>query len=268
MNRTTKDEARGAGFTLIEVLVSIAITGLVGAALVNVLQDQRMFYEENSRRVSAQKSLRGTADRMSSELRMVHRGAVQTAAADRLVVDQGVAQGVVCATSAGGSPEVFLNLYRRPGGAAPQSVQYLEPRFQGSWLSAPSWSDFTQQSHAECPGPPPANQLYVVGSWSGGSLPARGSMVRGTQPLTYEFTVRNGQVVLLRNGRHLAGPFEQSSPYFEYFRRDGTQLSAPVTGATRDEIAAVRIEAVALGHDPNARYEGQRSIDLRVPFRN
>ena len=257
----------GSGFTLIEMLVSIVIMGLVGAALVGVLREQRTFYEENSRLVTAQRSLRGAADWMSTELRMVHRGGVQTAETDRLIVEHAVARGVVCDTSATGSPEVYLNFYQRPTGGTPQSMRYLEPRYQGSWLPAAAWGDLSQQSHTACAGTPPSNQLYVTDSWPD-SLPSMGSMVRGTRPLTYEFRTQGSELMLLRNGRVLAGPFEQSSPYFEYYRKDGSQLSAPVTGATRDEIASVQIDATATGHEQNARYQGERIISLRVPFRN
>lgn len=259
-----------AGFSLVEMLIGIVITGIVGASIVSVLIDQNVFYQENSRLVSAQKSLRGAADRMSTELRMVHRGDVLTAEADRLVTRYGVANGVVCHVSGGSA---YLYLHRLPNAQQqPQDVRYLEPRFQGSWQSGLSWSDLSQDGSETCaghgaPSGQPAGHYREVSSWPGGS-PEVGTVLYATVDLTYRFGTQGDRFVLFRDGRRLVGPFEESPPYFRYFREDGGELSSPVTGGSLGQIAYVRIEATAIGHDPNARYEGDRTIDLRVPFRN
>lgn len=257
-----------AGFSLVEMLIGIVITGIVGAAVVGVLLEQNAFYEENSRRVTAQKSLRAAADRMSTELRMVHRGDVQTAEADRIVVRFGVANGIVCHTTGG---TAYLYFHRVPD-SAPSTVRYLEPRFQGSWQTGLSWGDFSQDGSQTCashgsPSGKSAPHYRAVSSWPG-STPDVGTIVYGTVTLTYEFDTRNGDLVLLRDGTQLARPFEQSPPYFRYFRENGSELSSPVTGSSLDQIASVQIEATAQGHDPNARFEGDRTISLSVPFRN
>lgn len=253
---TPSGEAGASGFTLVEMLISIVITGVVGAAVVGVLMEQDMFYQENSRLVMAQKSLRSATDRMSTELRMVRRGDVQAAEPDRVAVTYNVAHGVVCHESGGTS---YLYFHELPE-STPAGTRYLEPRFDGSWQTGLSWP--SQDGGQECashgaPAGRPADHYREVGT----SLDV-GTMVTGTTTLTYEFEMQNGQIALLRNGRYLTGPFEQDAPYFRYLDSDGN------TTGDLDEIAYLEVRATALGHDPNARHDGSRSISLRIPFRN
>lgn len=251
-----REEPGASGFTLVEMLITVVITGIVGASVVGVLMEQDMFYQENSRLVMAQKSLRSATDQMSTELRMVRRGDVQTAESDRLVVTLNIAHGVVCHESSGTSYLYFHNLPE----STPPGARYLEPRFDGTWQGLSSWP--VQDGSRECAnhGAPPAkeNDRYRKVSTS---LPV-GTMVTGTTAVSYEFAPRNGEIALLRDGRYLTGPFEQDDPYFRYLDSDGN------TTANLDAITYVEVRATALGHDPNARHEGSRSINLRIPFRN
>lgn len=260
--------AGGSGFTLVEMLIGIVVTGIVGAALMGVLRNQQVFYQENSRRVMAQKSLRQVADRMASELRMVRKGDVVTAESDRLVARHGEAHGTVCDTASG---TVYLYFHRMPD-ISPETMRYLEPRYQGTWQSAPSWSDFKLDGTELCAvngSPPgkPEDRYRKVGSWST-PLPGVGTQVYGTSRLNYEFVQSNGEVVLERNGGHWTGPFAASDVYFRYFQEDGSELSAPVTGSSLDDIAWVRVDATAQGYDPSPARDADQRISLRVPFRN
>lgn len=252
---STVDRER-SGFSMVEMLIAVVITGVVGAALLGVLMEQNAFYEENSRRVMAQKSLRGAVDRMSRELRMVRRGDVQAAEADQLVVTFSVAHGVVCHESGGTS---YLYFHDLPA-SSPEGTRYLEPRFNGPWQTGLSWpgQDGAQTCTAHgAPAGAAADRYRSVGT----SLPV-GTIVNGTETLTYEFASQNGGLALLRNGDRLAGPFEADPPFFRYLDEDGNS-----TG-NLDEIASVQMRATAQGHDPNPRYEGDRTIELRIPFRN
>lgn len=256
-----------AGFSLVEMLVGVVITGLVGAAITGLFIEQTGFYGENSRRVMANKSLRATADRMSTELRMVRQGDVRTAEADRLEVRHGVMSGVVCHTVAS---TAYLYVHRLSGETDPALVRYLEPRFQGSWNTGLVWSSIGEDNSHTCAdhGAPAGKSDERYREVDATPTPEAGSLVYGTIPLRYEFVSQDGRVALRRNFREVAAPFEASPPYFRYYREDGTELSAPVTGANRDDIAYVRVDATAQGHDPNQRYQGDRMISLRIPFRN
>ena len=272
-DRRRPDGAAGArryaapGFTLVEILIGIAISGVVGAALIGVLQDQKIFYEENSRIVTAQQSIRAAADRLSRELRMVRKGAVETAQADRLVVRYPVALGAVCSASPG-QASVFM--HRIPAaGTSPNTVRYLDPRYNGNWQTGSGWSftsgSTTAESDCEGVGAPKdtaSDHYQRIKGLSSSLTLDRGTMIRGTVPVEYEFADRGGEIVLLREGRRLAGPFQESQRYFRYSEQDGT------TASNTDDIAYVRVDAVALGHEPSARYDGARRIDIRVPFRN
>lgn len=262
--RRSERRSEQGGFSLVEMLISIVLTGVLGAAIVGVLMDQSAFYQTNSRMVTANKSLRGTADRMSTELRMVRQGDVVAAEPDSLTVRYGVAHGVVCYT---GVSTVYLYMHRTPE-SQPDMVRYLEPRFQGSWETGLVWTDLQNDGSQTCashgaPSGMPADHYQEVTSWPT-SMPEVGTLVYGTDRLSYHFVVRDDQIVLMRNGRLVAGPFRRTGAFFRYYRQDGTE----VTGSNLDDIAYVRIDATAAGHDPNQRYEGDRTIDLRVPFRN
>lgn len=252
------------GFSLVEMLISVVLTGVLGAAIVGVLVDQSGFYERNSRMVTANKSLRGTADRMSTELRMVRQGDVVAAEPDSVTVRYGVGRGVVCHTTA---TEAYIYLHRIPE-EQPNTVRYLEPRFQGSWQTGLAWTDLQTDGSQTCashgaPSGMPAEHYQEVTSWPG-SIPEVGTVVYGTDLLSYHFVDQGDRIVLMRNDRIIAAPFRQAESYFRYYEQDGTE----VTGSNLDDIAYVRIDATAEGHDPNQRYEGDRAIDLRVPFRN
>lgn len=251
-----------AGFSLVEMMISVVLTGLIGAAVVGVLVDQSGFYQENSRLVTATKSLRGTADQLSTELRMVRQGDVEAAEPRRLTVRYGVASGVVCHTA---STTAYLYMHRVPD-SEPDAVRYLEPRYGGSWQTGLLWSDLGTDGSQTCadhgaPAGMPGEHYQETSSLS---TPEVGTMIYGTERLTYEFVDRDGRMVLERNGSLIAGPFERTEQYFRYFEQDGSE----VTGGSLDDIAYVRIDATALGHDPNPRYQGDRAISLRVPFRN
>ena len=263
------EPAARAGFSVVEMLIAVVVTGVAGAAVVGIFVEQSGFYEENSRRVMAHKSLRATADRMSTELRMVRQGDVLTAEGDRVTVRYGVTRGVVCHTSSG---TAYVYLFRLPGSTAPDEMRYLEPRFSGTWQD-PSlpWGDLDVDSNETCadhgaPSGAAAGRYREITSFT--SLPEPGSLIYGTINLTYEFSEEDGRVALFRNGRRQTAPFEDSQSYFRYFREDGTDLTAPVSAGDRDDIAYLRVDATARGHDPNERFQGDRTMSLRIPFRN
>lgn len=257
------DRSGAGGFSLVEIMIGVVITGVLGATLIGVLLQQNAFYEENSQLVTAQRTLRGAADRMSADLRMVHEGDVQTAERDRLVVQRGVGHGVVCHTNSG---TAYLYFHQVPS-SAPDQVKYLEPRFTGSWQSGLSWPSQDGSRTCESHGSPTggSNDRYrVASSWPSGS-PEVGTVVYGTNTLTYEFDTQGDRIMLFRNGRALTGPFEQSQTYFQYFDDNDNPISP---GGATDQIASVVIGATALGDESDARFEGDRQISLRVSFRN
>lgn len=258
-----------AGFTLVEMLVTVVITGAVGAALLGVFLEQNAFYQENTRVVTANSSLRSTTARMSTELKMVHQGDVVTAEADRLSARHGVMHGVVCHVDAS---SVFIYLHRVPD-TEPSTVRYLEPRFDGNWQTGLSWGNLSQDTNETCadhgaPKGQPAEHYQQVGLTPWPTSPKVGSLVYGTDRVTYSIESRGGELYLVRNGRAVTGSFEQSSQYFHYLDGNGGEVSAPVTGSSLDDIAVVRFEATALGDEPNNSYRGDRTIRLRIPFRN
>jgi prepilin-type N-terminal cleavage/methylation domain-containing protein len=86
-----------AGFTLVEVIIALVITGVLGAAITSVFITQTSFYDRQEKVGSARGVSRGAMNLLTSELRMVERDSgVVEATANRLVLRVPFAMGVAC----------------------------------------------------------------------------------------------------------------------------------------------------------------------------
>jgi prepilin-type N-terminal cleavage/methylation domain-containing protein len=86
-----------AGFTLVEVIIALVITGVLGAAITSVFITQTTFYDRQEKVGSARGVSRGAMNLLTSELRMVERDSgVVEATANRLVLRVPFAMGVAC----------------------------------------------------------------------------------------------------------------------------------------------------------------------------
>lgn len=103
MNRTrTNDrmQARRAGFTLVEVMIALVLTAVIGAAVTSVFVSQSRFYDEQQKITAARAVSRAATNMMLTELRAVETTAgVVAAGPDSLVVRVPYAIGVACGTN-------------------------------------------------------------------------------------------------------------------------------------------------------------------------
>jgi prepilin-type N-terminal cleavage/methylation domain-containing protein len=91
-----------AGFTLVEVIVALTITALMGAALTGVLVNQSRFYDHQEKLSSARQVSRSAMNILMAELRMVETsGGIVAASPTSITVEVPVAVGVYCGLGSG-----------------------------------------------------------------------------------------------------------------------------------------------------------------------
>lgn len=94
---------RSRGFTLIEVLVAMTLTGIVVAGTLRALSAQKKFYARQARILSARHALRASATLLTSELREVSAtgGDLYGMASDSVAFRSTAAFGIACAINEG-----------------------------------------------------------------------------------------------------------------------------------------------------------------------
>ena len=88
------------GFTLVELMIVMVISALVGTAIVRLFVSQAQFFDRQTQSRESRTVSRGALNILMSDLRMVEAtGGVVSATADAIVVRVPYAFGVVCVTS-------------------------------------------------------------------------------------------------------------------------------------------------------------------------
>lgn len=289
---TRPDGSRAAGFTLVEMLIALILAGLVAGGVLTLLLRQNVFYGKNDDTIYAEQTMRGTAELVASELRMVSPGVDATntdfvlAEPDSLVVRFDVARAVVCKNLSG---TIYLYAYDLP--SAPnlppgrgtamsdrnESMFHYDPTFDATGSQATNSSSL---SYTYClaanGGVPQSTDLdrYRTVNWSNATdtyfqnnPPDSGAVVRMYGTLTYSFGPSSftSGTALWRNGQELVAPFA-SGASFEYVMADGSVLSS-VSSVNFPNIRRIRISATATGSGSN-RYDVSRDLSFDIAVRN
>ncbi len=90
------NRSRRAGFTLVELMVALLITGFITAALFQLLSGQSRMVAVQGAKQEAQQNVRGALEIVSSELRSAIPGAILAADDQAVTFMQPRAWGVVC----------------------------------------------------------------------------------------------------------------------------------------------------------------------------
>lgn len=275
------------GFTLVEMLVTIVVTGILGAGVVSLLLEQNRFYNQHDELIYAEQSLRGIADLVSRELRMAAQQDVMFAGADSVLVLTDVHRGVVCRMS--GSMVTYYayespaaNLTGTVGTAYQDPANTTDPftydrDFDGRGSAATSTA-VTDCVDNGAPDPSLAGisaSDYRTVDWSGSSFastPQAGAAIRVFQRLAYSFApsgFADGHA-LIRNGQELVAPFDDDAG-FEYLTGSGTQ-SSPGDGpfgpsGNGIELNAIRVNATATGGG-DQRFDVSRDMSYELRLRN
>lgn len=268
------------GFTLAEILVALAVTGILAGSVIGLLVRQNEFYGQTDDVVFAEQSLRATADLVASELRMAAPEDIVEAEAGRLTIRFDILRAVVCEVDAG-SGDVYYYVIDEADNAnvgAMTGFAYRNPYSATGYVHeaghafseavADATTDAIATTCSEDGGPTPMTsnvRNFRRVAWDAGSVPADGAYVRFFGRLTYAFRASGfgPGAALYRDDQELSSPFEPGAS-FTYVMADGSER-----GSTTDftDIRRVRISATALGDDPN-RHGVERDLDFDIPLRN
>lgn len=281
LNRYRRMTADEGGFTLVEALVALTISGILASGLISLLIGQSRFYDRTDDQMTAEQVAQATFDMLSAELRMASTTDLIAATADSVTFRFDLARGVVCDSTA--SDEATIYVYDRTTnagltsslvGIAVSGPYEEEFEYEDSWNPTPTATGGSPKADCVAAGTPAtgadADYMRITG-WSArftDGVPERGALVRGYGGLTYRFgasTFFTTRTALWRGTQELVGPFDDSAA-FAYVLTDGSVQSS-VTGAALDSVAAVRVTATATGEGNNP-YNVSRAISFDVPFRN
>lgn len=268
------------GFTLVEALIALTISGIVATALVSLLIGQSRFYERTDDQLNAEQVAQATFDLLSTEIRMAGATDLLAAEADSLAFRYDVLQAVVCDQTPGDAAAIYV--YDRVTNAGltgsfvgigvsdPYAVTF---DYADGWNPTPDASGSGPKSvctSAGFPGTGASADYLELSGWTShfSSTPTRGSMVRGYGRASYTIkpsTFFSSRWSVWRGTQELVGPFE-SGAAFAYVMADGSVQSS-VTSSDFDDVVAVRLTATAIGDGAN-RFDVSREVDFEVPFRN
>lgn len=269
---------KAGGFTLVEMLIAITMTGVLGAAMFSLVMGQARFYGHSSDAIHAQASLRNGLDFLASELRMASPSDLLYATADSVAIRYDIVRGIVCDTTAADEVTVFVY----------DTVPPVDlPAFRGTGYSGPydsafalgdNWTPTTSQTgaapEADCtalgaPGGHPGNFYRRLTGWTGrfGDVPDRGAVVRWYGRLDYRILPATAGVgtAIWRVNQELVAPFAEAAQ-FRYVMADAS-VQNNVLFTDLPDVREVRIIIAARGEGTN-RYGVQRPFRFDMPLRN
>jgi prepilin-type N-terminal cleavage/methylation domain-containing protein len=232
---------RSNGFTLVEILITVVVAGVLGAALMGLVLGQQRFYGHSDDTIIAQQNIRAAMDLMATELRMASPTDVMVARSDSVVVRSDILRAVVCGVTGGDEATVFV--YDSVTSAN------LPPAFRGTAYSGAYDSTFVYGD-----GFTPSNSIGgpAIGTCTGNGSPT------GQPNWTYRRT--SGWT-----GQFGAVP-DRGSLLRWYGALNGTVLNS-VTGPNMANIRQVRVVVAATGGGVN-RFGVRRPITYDIPLRN
>lgn len=268
------------GFTLVEMLVALVVTGILAGGVISLLMRQNAFYSETDDVVFAEQSLRATADLVASELRMASPDDVVEAAADRVTFEFDKVRAVVCMVDGNDVYYYVVDETDNANVGAQVGVAFRNPysttgyQYDRSYTKSQSIAlDKTDAIATTCEadgGPTPTTDNYYrfrrIASWDAAvGPPADGAYLRFFGRLTYEFGPSGfgTGTALFRGSQELASPF-RSDAGFSYVMADGSVVSSTTDYGN---IRKVRISATAVGEGTN-RHDVARDLSYDVTLRN
>lgn len=268
------------GFTLIEVLIALTISGIIAAALVSLLVGQSRFYNRTDHQLNAEQVAQATFDLLSTELRMATGSDLLAAESDSLALRFDVLQAIVCDPVSSSAAAIYVFDRSANAGLAGSFVGIaVSGPYEANFAYADNWNPTPTATgsgpQSDCvaagvPGTGSTSDYLEISGWTSqfATLPERGALVRAYGKLSYHIAASSflpSGWAVWRGNQELVGPFE-SGAAFAYVRSDGSVVSS-VSSSDFDDVVAVRLTATAVGDGSNP-YNVSRPVDFEVPFRN
>jgi prepilin-type N-terminal cleavage/methylation domain-containing protein len=236
------------GFTLVELLISLIVTAIIGGALIRMVLSQARFMDQQEAWRSARSVSRGGINRLLSDLRAVEAtGGLQAAAAggQDFTVNVPYAFGIMCSNTAGNTSIVSLLPVDATMFAAPGFSGFAYRNAAGVYTyQATAVSLTTGTPAAACTaagittlpsinGSPAGQRVTLVGTVA--PVPPVGSIFFLFRRVRYEFkasTAIPGRTGLWRTmvtggaTEELAAPFDASARVNFYVLNNATAQSA------------------------------------------
>ena len=265
------------GFTLIEVLITIVVAGVLGGALLVLVVGQQRFYTTSDNNLLAQQNVRAAVDLVAAELRMASPEDIMRARSDSVVIRFDLVRAVVCDTLPGGTAYLFVydtvtnaNLtssFRGTAYSGPydSAFNYTEPYTPTVNSTGGTAETTCRNNGADSANVAASTDFRTTSNWS--PTPPRGSLVRWYGELAYSFGASSsvsGSDAIWRNGQELVTPFE-SGAQFQYVMANGSVQSNVGSGQLAN-IREIRVVVTATG-DVSA-FNVRRPVTYDIPLRN
>ena len=276
--------SRRGGFTLVEVLIAMVLTAVVGAAVTSIFINQSRFYDVQEKVSSARAVSRAATNIMLSELRAVPTdGGMIAADADSITVRSPVALGVVCGVSAG-----LIHVSLMPVDSAVYAQAASTSFFGYAWRTSNTEYDYDDTASQPGVGVAAVCDAAGIARFDGagergrvvslatvGSIPPASAALLLYQRVTYKFAeseIVPGQRGLWRragNGveEELAAPFDETARFRFYpVNSDVAQDAAP---ATLNDLRGVELVLTSRSERPNDNGEHTLTpMTTAIFFRN
>ncbi len=286
---------RRRGFTLNEMLISMTVLAIVGAAFTRILRYQTTYFSHETTLRTARTVARTATNLMISDLRAVQdSGSVDSVAADGKLVRIFVPYryGLVCATS---SNTTTVSLLPSDSSSANMSVykgfafRNATGRYTFVFPAAPTAADIpvTSASPALCTGSA-SGQAQIsavsVGGRTGNIVDLKSNGASGAialapvflfQKVSYSFQTSNvypGMLGLWRNveggqNEELAAPFDTTARFRFYRTSDDTSVTTPPAVS---DIRGLELVLVARAPKASSNKTGSNTVKMStsVFFKN
>jgi prepilin-type N-terminal cleavage/methylation domain-containing protein len=252
---------RRHGFTLVEVMIALVLTGIIGAAVTSVFITQAQFYDKHEKLGSARGVSRGAMNVMLSELRMLERvQGVDTASSTHLVLRVPYVMGVTCGVSSGlviryiPTDTTIMNANVYSGHA------FLQP--DGVY----AYRDVANQAPTKDAGASTCTSAGIADIPGGGTMRvhtqdasvAAGLPVFLYMRVRYEFAPNSaGQLALWRQtvrsgvNEELVAPFGPNARFRFYINDSATAVDTPPAQSQLHTLTGIEIVMDGLSERPN-----------------
>lgn len=271
---------RGGGYSLVEMLMVLALLSLIMASIYAVLREHRRYYATQARTSQLRDAIGVAAELLASELRKASPpGDFYSLEPDSLAVRSTVGMGIACSTSTAAGLRIRLLTGSFGDGRADSLSIYRElepshPDGGGVW-EAVGVREVDHGAAGRCPDGRPADLTLHLENPDATATPLSvGAPVRAFRPYVYRLYARGGQWWLgqrLRGGsiQPVVGPLADPGSgglRLQYMNADGAEVTDP--GALSVVRVTLRSTAVVRLPRGRATEEPGDSISLIIYLRN